>query len=185
MNLHSVLSGGYSTDANQQEENAKKAGYVRDGELSNSERQIYYNPKTNHLIHNINGTRTLKDLNTNLQLGLGNVKNTDRYKNETNILERAKKKHNPKSTSVTGSSLGGHLASQIAKPTDSVLTVNKASLPFQRTGNNEKHFRSTNDVVSAFTGNQKHTQNIKTGLHRYNILGNHSTNIIKGKGIIV
>ena len=185
MNLHSVLSGGYSTDSKLQSNNAEKTGYVRDNELSSSERQIYHNPKTNHVLHNINGTRTLKDLNTDIMLGLGKLKDTQRHKDESNALEKAKKKYNPKSVTVTGSSLGGSLAHSIAKPTDRVVTLNKGFVPFERVKPNETNYRSSKDVVSVFGVGRKRTKNINTGLNGLNILGNHSSNIIKNKGIIV
>jgi hypothetical protein len=114
---------------------------------------------------------------TNAQIALG-IK-TQREKNERKNIERTKQKYGVDNATITGSSLGGFLSSQIAKKNDKVYTYNKASLPFTPIKNNETHYRTSNDFVSLPTLGTKHTKTIGNQGQKPSLLTN-PFNIIKG-----
>ena len=76
--------------------------------------------------------------------------------------EKTRKKYQDQPVHITGSSLGGFLASQIAKPQDKVTTNNKASLHFTPIRNNERHIRVSSDIVSLPTLGTKSTKTINS-----------------------
>jgi hypothetical protein len=185
--LHTILKSGYSNDPNQQATDLAKFNYVRDDALSNQEHQVYFHPEKG-IIYNINGTSKPSDWMTNAQIALG-IK-TQREKNERKNIERTKQKYGVDNATITGSSLGGFLSSQIAKKNDKVYTYNKASLPFTPIKNNETHYRTSNDLVSLPTFGTKHTKTISNvGRQSFNpiknILDAHSTKNLKNKNIKV
>jgi hypothetical protein len=188
-----ILNVGYTNDKRKQKEFAKKHGYHLDEELSNHNHQVYHNPQTNELIHNTNGTQNnlksfLTDWHTNLQIGLGRGKNTDRYKEEKGNLEKAKKKYNPSKTTITGHSQGGFHASNIGDKDDKIVTYNKASIPFTPSNSNEKHYRTKGDVVSIGAIGQKHTEVIpekekSKSIFPFNSLYNLGKNVLNSHDI--
>jgi hypothetical protein len=89
--LYDILNAGYTNTSKTQDEFARKSGLVRDAELSNNKRQIYTSNYGKTLYHNINVIQTLADWKTNLMLGLGHGKNTERYEEEKGTSEKAKK----------------------------------------------------------------------------------------------
>ena len=159
VSLGRLIDNGYS-NRQQQEKDLNSKGYKKDHALSNQKTQIFHNPESGHLIKNINGTRTLADIATDAAVGLGLGHNTQRYKEEKNNLEKAKKKYNPKSTTIAGSSLGGYLASAISDKNDKVVTLNRPSIPFTPIPKNETHYRVKGDVISLNGANAKHTKTL-------------------------
>jgi hypothetical protein len=106
-------------------------------------------------LYNVNGTKNLRDWKNNLKIAVGLP--TEREKVERNYLERAKKKHKPKDTTITGHSQLGYYASKISQPTDKVITYNKASLG-DTIKKNETHYRTALDPVSILTVGNKHSK---------------------------
>jgi S-formylglutathione hydrolase FrmB len=209
LNFHDILKTGYTNDKKKQGDLAKKHGYVLDQELSNKNHQVYHNKDTNHLIHNTNGTQNnsltsiLNDWTTNAMIGVGQGKNTSRFKEEKGNLEKAKKKYNPDKTTTTGHSQGGYHASNIADKNDEVITYNKASIPFVPSNSNEKHYRTNKDLVSMGDFGKTHTHvigetepkkpswSLQSGIlgnlsnYGKNILNSHDIKNVENKNIYV
>jgi hypothetical protein len=158
MDFHDVLKAGYSNSPTTQIRFAEKNGYVRDAELSNKKHQVYTN-NAGHLVYNVNGTQSLGDWGTNSMLATGQGRNSERYAREKASFERARQKHRPTSVSVTVSSLGGYLASNIAEIGDRVSTYNAAYTSPKQVGSNN-HYRAVLDPVSVLSVGTKHTKNL-------------------------
>lgn len=158
--LSSIVNGGYRNHTDQ-EQHLQSKGYKKDHELSNKNTQIFYNQDSKHLIKNTNGTQRLSDWSTNLANAAGLGKHTQRYEDEKNSLEKAKKKHNPESTTLTGSSLGGYLNHITAQKGDKVVSVNRPSIPFSKIPSNETHYRIKGDPISIFSANAKRTKTLQ------------------------
>ena len=56
------------------------------------------------------GTHNLRDWGTDIYLGLGKLKDTNRYKEAKSVYDKAKSKYNPLQCSAIGHSLGGTIA---------------------------------------------------------------------------
>jgi hypothetical protein len=148
--LYDVLSTGYTNDAEHQRSTLGKFQYQRDDELSNNDHQVYFNKEKNHLLYNGNGSQpNVRDWTNNLKIGLGYGHQTDRFKEEKNNLEKAKKKYNPANTTISGHSQFGWHAQELGAPNDKILTYNKAG--FGNKKPNEKAYRTTLDPVSSLS----------------------------------
>ena len=145
--LHEVIKLSYA-DKQKQQEGLKHHGYNYDSRLSNDNHQVYYNPNEEKLIFSVTGTHKPSDWLTNAYLGVGKLKDTTRYQESEKALKEAKQHYNPKSVSITGHSQGGTTASYIAQPSDNVFTLDKGTTINQGYRNNEKAYRTNNDVVS-------------------------------------
>jgi hypothetical protein len=164
----------------------KKYGYDQDQNLSNGNQQVYYRPTDKKLLYTVAGTHNLSDVGTDIYLGLGLIKNTNRYKEAKSTLEKAKQKYQPSSTTLAGHSLGGQVTSYIASKNDNVLTYNKGFSPFQRTRTNEKMYRTKGDLVSIFGANAKRTINLDNpNLISIDPLKAHNVDNIKNEKIFV
>ena len=135
-------------DKEKQMNGLKKNGYNYDSRLSNDNHQVYYNPNEQKMIFSVTGTHKPSDWITNAFLGLGKIKETSRYQESDKALKDAKAHYKPKNVSITGHSQGGTTASYIAQPTDNVYTLDKGTTIGQGYRNNEKAYRTKNDVVS-------------------------------------
>ena len=89
LDLHDVLKNSYS---NKHRENMN--GYKLDKELSNHNQQVYYNPDHKKLVVSVAGTHKLRDWGTDIFLGAGKLKDTNRYKEAKSIYDKAKNKTN-------------------------------------------------------------------------------------------
>ena len=141
----------------------EKDGYKRDNQLSNHNQQIYYNQKNHTLLNTIAGTHNLKDWGTDLYLGFGKLKDTNRYKEAKSVLEKAKRKYEPKETKVSGHSLGSTIAQYVSSKNDKVYTLDGGTTLFQKSRPNAINYRARGDVVSLLGLNQKHTKNLDNG----------------------
>ena len=99
-------------------------GYQKDKKLSSGNQKVFFNPNTNSLLFNVAGTHNLKDVGTDFNLAVGNLKNTSRYKSAKKTLEKAKEKYTPENTTITGHSLGGSIGSGIASKKDNFYGFN-------------------------------------------------------------
>jgi hypothetical protein len=184
LNLHDVLKTSYASKDKQMKA-FKREGYNYDSMLSNHNQQVYYNPNDKDLIVNVAGTHNLKDVGTDIYLGLGKLKDTNRYKEANRIFKEAKTKYNPKKTKVFGNSLGGTIAGYIAGANDKVYTHNKGATIGQKIRSNETHYRTNGDLVSLLNSKSSRTIN----LNNPNILKDpyhaHLVDTLKSKDIKV
>jgi hypothetical protein len=81
----------------------------------------------------------------------GGFKDTDRYKQADETLKLAKAKYNPADTAITGHSLGGRIAQDISKKTDTIHVLDSGQTLGQKVkgGDNRNIYRTAGDVVSA------------------------------------
>lgn len=187
--LHQALKNSYAS-RDKQKGAFKNQGYVFDGDLSNDNEQVYYNPSQKKLLYTVSGTHNLKDVGTDLWLLGGKLKDTNRYKEASRILEKAKKRYNPQETSITGHSLGGSISQYIANKNDKVFTLDKGATFGQKSRSNEKAYRTSGDLVSVLNANSKNmttlkNPNKKIGFAPIDILNSHNVANIKQNKIFV
>lgn len=183
LQLQDVLKAGYDPS---KRENVTKHGYNYDSMLSNSNQQVYYNPKESKLLFNVSGTHNLADVGTDVYLALGKLKDTNRYKEAKNRLKQAKTKYNSNNTVITGHSLGGAVSQYIASKDDKVYTFNKGATINQKTRKNETAYRTEFDPVSLLVSNSKRVKTLpnlenSTGFIGNDLLKAHSTNTLKNQ----
>ena len=155
LTLHKALKIGYLRNQKKQKKRLKKFGYRFDPELSNERQNVVaFNPTSNKLLLIGNGTdpRQEKDLQTDLLLGIGGLKETERYREEKNALLKAKRKYKEADVVIVGHSLYGGIANSIASPNDSVVTLDPA-LTNPKPRRNVTNYRTKGDIVSAFASN--------------------------------
>jgi len=126
VNLYDSLKSSYGDKKARQQ--LSNAGYKYDSMLSNHNQQVWYNPNDKKLLYNIAGTHNIKDVGTDLYLGLGRLKDTNRYKEAKQTLENAKLKYgNDITTNISGHSLGGAIAQYVGNKNDKVYTLDKGA----------------------------------------------------------
>ena len=163
ISLYDPLKSSYLNTI-EAEEKMKKHNYKLDPELSNIQTKVFYNPEAdNPLLITYRGTKNLlNDIPTDIALGLGQLKHTQRYKDSKHIYQKAKEKYNSNALLV-GHSLGGGLASAVSEPNDKVITFNKASAgfisPSTETKANETAYRWNGDIISGLSVFDKHKPN--------------------------
>lgn len=145
--------------------NLEKKGYIKDKKMSNDNQQVYYNPRGKDLMVNVAGSHNIKDWAVNdVALGLGLLKKTDRYKEADKTLKEAKKFYNPKSTLVTGHSLGSQIGAGITSKSDKFVGLNGGYTVGQKTRSyNSKHenYRNSGDIISILGSGAKHMTTLK------------------------
>jgi hypothetical protein len=92
VNLAKVLKVGYKSKEKQGKV-MNRYGYKIDKDLSNDNQQVYFNPNEKKLLYNVTGTHNLTDVGTDVYLGLGKLKDTNRYKQADETLKKAKTKY--------------------------------------------------------------------------------------------
>ena len=171
LNFHSVLANSYST-RDKQKGAFKNEGYVFDSDLSNGNNSVYFNPKDKKILMSVKGTNpfSLKDIGTDIYLAAGKLKDTDRYKESKNILEKAKKRYNNANATLASHSLGGSISQY---KDDKVYTLDKGATIGTPTRGNETAYRSKGDVVSLLSsGNTRMTTlNRPSGIGMYRTIG--------------
>jgi hypothetical protein len=159
LNFHSVLKNSYAS-RDKQKGAFKNEGYVYDSDLSNGNNSVYFNPKDKKILMSVKGTNpfSLKDIGTDIYLAAGKLKDTDRYKESKNILEKAKKRYNNANATLASHSLGGSISQYIAGKDDKVYTLDKGATIGTPTRGNETAYRSKGDLVSLLSaGNTRMT----------------------------
>ena len=149
LSLHDVLKNSYK-DPHDSKKMMLDRGYYLDKKLSNHNQQVYYKPTEKKLLVSVAGTHNIRDWGTDLYLGLGKLKDSNRYKEADSILKQAKQKYNPTNTIVAGHSLGGTIAGYIASKAggDKAITLDAGYTFGQKTRSNNDAYRSRGDVVS-------------------------------------
>ena len=190
VNLYDALRNSYS-DRDSQKKAFVKQGFVFDSDLSDNEKQVYYNPKDKKLLYTVKGTNpfNLRDIGTDIYLGLGKLKDTNRFKEAQSTFNKAKQKYNPKESVLAGHSLGG-MVQYIGGKNDKVYTLDKGATIGQKTRSNETAYRTQGDLVSAF--NSKSTRmktlknpNWKTGIIPLDAYRAHDVDNIKDTKIFI
>lgn len=185
--LYDLLKVGYSNDKKKQQEWGQQNGYTLDTDLSNKKHQFYTN-NDGHLIHTINGTQNnnlasiIRDWNTNLQIALGRGEKTDRFKQEKNALEKAKKRHNPKETTIVSHSQGAFHATRIGDKDDKIITYNGAfTNPVVK--KNNQNIRTFFDPVSLLSIGTKNTKTIPLNSNFRGFVDSHGIKHLKDSNI--
>jgi hypothetical protein len=155
LKLYKALKIGYTRDLKKQQKALKKYGYVIDRDLTNPrERIVAFNPFDKKLLFIDNGTDAMnqKDLYTDLVLGTGAIKQTERFMDDKNALTKARKKYDvkPDHINVVGHSLGGNLTNYLTPSGAHGYTYNAAFAPNQKVRSNVQNFRTHGDIFSTF-----------------------------------
>ena len=116
--------------------------------MSNHNQQVYYDKKKKKLLVSVAGIHNLSDVCTDLYLAAGHLKDTIRFKEAENVLNKAKVKYGVDSTTVVGHSLGGSVSQYIAGSKDKAYTLDKGATIGQKTRLNENAYRTAGDAVS-------------------------------------
>jgi len=184
VNLYDAIANSYANDPNA----LSKDGFIYDKELSNHNEQVYYNPEKKKMIFTVAGTHNLSDVGTDVYLGLGGIKNTNRYKEADDKFNKAKDKYKPEKTVLAGHSLGGQIVSKIGKENDKIYTYNKGSTVGEKEMKNETSYRTAGDAVSLFNSRNKNTKTIGNTLYNRlfgSALKSHDTRNLKNENIFI
>lgn len=161
LRLYSALKIGYLRDTKKQQKKLKRYGYQIDTNLSNQrERVVAYNPQTKKVLFIENGTdpKNDKDIQTDLVLGFGGLKQTKRYDDNKNALLKAHEKYKDAQFILTGHSLGAGLLNYNAKASDKVVNYNPAySIGAHTARPNIQNYRTEGDVISSMAPNKNTT----------------------------
>jgi len=139
------------------------SGYILDPELTRDESSVYYNPNTNHVIHNIRGTNgTAKDWSNNAVYAASPYlyQKLDRFKRSKKNQEAVERKYANAKKSITTHSQSGIIGRYLAKdrPDTEIIQLNPASSykdnDVSKNDKNVYTVKSTKDVVSLFHKNQ-------------------------------
>lgn len=192
LSLFQALNAGYKRDLGKAQKKLSKHGYVVDTELSDSrERVVAYNKDKGKLLFIENGTdpTNMKDLKTDVGLGLGKLPQDKRIANAKDALVKAKEKYKAvNGTVLVGHSLGGGITNSIAGGGDKVINYNPAYTVGQTARGNVTNYRTKGDVVSAFapSSNTKVLENNVKGTSGVDhLLKTHALENIRKEGIFV
>jgi len=137
-------------------------GFIQDEKLSTKTSKVYINPETGQAVVAHKGTSGFTDWFNNAVYAVGGrkaYKMTGRYKEAEKVQHQAEKKYGKDKVSTIGHSQGGLQAELLGQNSHEVITLNKATRPFENTkGENQYDISSSRDIVSAFNPFQ-HIQN--------------------------
>jgi hypothetical protein len=151
--LKGLISAGYQRNGPAREI-ASKQGYKLIDKFSNAERKVFEDNKGNPYIVNV-GTRKFSDWGTNIALGVGLGRFTNRFKDSKNLVEKVKKEYKDKKITNIGDSLGGALAENSGG--DRIITTNKAAgigSIFKNISGKQTDIRTGSDPVSILARTQ-------------------------------
>ena len=188
ISLYDVLKSSYK-NKDDQTRDLLRYGYLKDGRLSNHNEQIYFNPKSKKLLNVVAGTHNIKDWGTDIYLGLGHLKDTNRYNEAKTVLNQAKTKYKGFNTTIAGHSLGGAISGYIAGKDDKVITYNSGYTIGSRTRPNSTNFRTHGDIVSVLGNRNKEVKTLNNNNKSSNIISNvlsaHNVDNLKKSNIYV
>ena len=103
-------------------------GWVYQAKWSNKEQAVY--KQTGKYVISFRGTKKAHDNMTNIKLVMGKFFQSSRFKRDLAFVKEFKAKHPKTQIILVGHSLGGRLASEIAKQTGcEAVTFNEARVP--------------------------------------------------------
>ena len=179
-NFQKMLKESYSKKPEE-----KIDDFIYDPEVSTDRAKVYHNPKTGQTTITHTGTDTPTDWLNNLAIATKTYKYTDRYKKGQKAQEATEKKYGKENVSTLGHSQGSRLAEIHGKDSKEILTLNKASTPFEKyTSPKQTDIRSSGDVVSgiqylnpfAYIGKKNKAIEIKK--ESYNPIKEHSPDVL-------
>jgi len=136
------------------------------GRFSTPERAVYINPKTRDIKVAIRGTKTLKDLGTDVALAAGGLTKTGRFKRELEAVRNIRKAHPNSKITLDGHSLGSSLAREVGRKENLASTGFNGGYGidsfFTRNPGKHTEVRTRFDPVSALAvlSGQKNVNNI-------------------------
>ena len=170
-------------DASYDPKQTQVGDYILDKQLSTGTSKVYHNPATGQVVVAHKGTEGITDWGNNAVYALGGksaYKMTPRYKEAKKVQKKAEKKYGSQNVSTIGHSQGGLQAELLGGKSKEIITLNKATRPFESNKNkNQFDVRSKGDVVSAANPFGKKTSKdieIKSG--SYNPLTEHSSGVL-------
>lgn len=161
--LHQYLEGGalsakhlqeFLDQSYQLDRNESIDDFALDKQLSTPTTAVYYNPKTNHAVVAHRGTQGALDWGNNAiyaVAGRAGYRQTKRYKDALKVQKDAEAKYGPQNIETIGHSQAGLIAEEAGKDSKSIITVNKATSPFDpyaTQNKNQVDVRSGTDPVS-------------------------------------
>ena len=141
--------------------NSKKEGfdgYEPVNRLTDSEAQVYHNPKTKHTIVSHRGTQGISDVFTDLAYATTGYKGK-RFKKAERIQKEAEKQFGAHNVSTVGHSLGSLLSSEVGRNSKEIINYNKPITPFGRRRENEYVVKTSNDPFSWFHRSKQDSKN--------------------------
>ena len=164
-----------------------RKGYRVDSDLSSSNQSVFVNPRTKRMVVAVAGTHNGDDVATDTVFAFGGLKDTPRYKEARGVLNQARDKYLNYSTSVVGHSLGGAIASGIARPGELAVTYNKAATFGTTTRPNEQAFRQEGDVASVLASGNTNMTNLPTSLlsQAVPVFGPHALGNLQGQPLFL
>lgn len=186
--LYSALRLGYLRNERKQKKRLKRFGFRLDEELTTRDHLVAYNPTSNRVLFVSNGTQisSPSDLYTDLAgVGLGRLKQTDRFERDQSAYLKAKKKYNDAPVKLVGHSLGGGIISAMdLKKGDRAVTYNAANV-YQKKRENVTNIRTAGDPISAFANDTRTLSNPASLVERLNPLQPHNLQNIRLEPIFV
>jgi hypothetical protein len=173
-NVKKFLNNSYSA-----KHKTKIGGYTIDKHLSGKRAQVYKDSSGKAVVVH-RGTQGIHDMITDAKASLG-FSNNKRFKHAKKIQRQAEAKYGSSNTTTMGHSLGGLLAERSANKKSKVVTLNKAGLPGDRNKkikSNQIDIRTSGDLVSHLTRNQKGGKKITIKSTTKNPLKEHTTNVL-------
>lgn len=155
LKLYKALKLSYEPNERRRAKVLKRFGYKYDYDLSSPEHVVAYNPFSKDLLYVPRGTELQSrshayenpDIQTDLLLGVGGLKQTKRWESENNALLKAKKKYDENRTVLAGHSLSGAIVNELPRDAkDTVITYNSPIIK----SSGGSHYRTSGDVFSAF-----------------------------------
>ena len=166
-----LLEASYLTDKDKIKAKAKEAGFKYDKNISTDENKVFKNRFTKDPLITMRGTTNLKDVGTDIMLGLGLEKYTNRFKDANKFVDKVKNKYGDKPLTGIGHSLGGSLIEDTNKNNrfDKVITLDKGvglNGLFKTTNKNQVDVRARTDPVSLLSLTQNsNTKTIPNTIH--------------------
>jgi hypothetical protein len=189
---HQISSGGSLSGENLKE--LLKASYdnkietvgdfKRDNDISSKTSKVYYNGNTGQVVVAHEGTHNAKDWVNNATyalFGQRGYKMTPRFKEAEKVQRNAEKKYGAKNITTIGHSQAGLQSELLGGKSKEIITVNKATVPFQNTKRkNQIDIRSDGDIISALNPFQSKGKNDITikSRKKLDFLNNHSTDVL-------
>jgi hypothetical protein len=161
----------------------KVGDFVKNSKLSTNTSKVYINPTTGQAVVAHKGTEGIMDWGNNASYALGGkwaYTSTSRYKEAEKVQKKAEKEYGAPNVTTIGHSQGGLQAELLGGKDREIITLNKATMPFESNKNkNQFDIRSSGDVVSGmnpFAKKSKKDTEIKS--ETYNPLAEHSGDIL-------